>query len=170
MCGFWKAVHTNMVSLVNHHDPHIAEQIYHLQQASYKVERDLIAYPDFPPLRVTATDIQQEDDTFLGVREGEKLVGILSYTATSECLDIGRLIVHPSVFRRGIASQLLIAVKARATVQLRLSVSTAENNHPAVALYQKHGYVIHERRTLPDGLALVRLSKDIRPEGRRLTE
>ena len=56
----------SMISIVNHRDPIIAEQIYQLQQASYKIERDLIAYADFPPLRVTASDIQQEPDTFLG--------------------------------------------------------------------------------------------------------
>ena len=37
-----------MISIVNHCDPAMAEQIYQLQQAAHRVERDLIAYQDFP--------------------------------------------------------------------------------------------------------------------------
>jgi ribosomal protein S18 acetylase RimI-like enzyme len=150
-----------MVSHINHRAPNIAEQIYQLQQASYSVERDLIDYHDFPPLRVTAADIQQEPGIFLGVWAGEALLGILSYTVTPQLLDIGRLIVHPSAFRRGIASKLLSAVERSATGQQHLTVSTAEKNEPAVALYQKHGYHILKRSQLPDGLVLVRFIKEV---------
>ena len=150
-----------MVSYVDHHEPQIAEYIYHLQQASYAVERDLIAYADFPPLRVTAADIQHEPGAFLGVWAAERLLGILSYTVTPPMLDIGRLIVHPSAFRRGIASSLLSAVERSATGQHHLTVSTAEKNYPAMSLYQKHGYRILKRSELPDGLALVRFIKEV---------
>jgi ribosomal protein S18 acetylase RimI-like enzyme len=149
-----------MISHVNHHEPQIAEQIYQLQQAAYTVERDLIAYPDFPPLRVSAADIQHESGSFLGAWNAAQLVGILSYTMTSHLLDIGRLIVHPSTFRRGVASQLLTAVERYATARQHLTVSTAEKNYPAVALYLKHGYSVLQRSELPDGLALVRFIKD----------
>jgi ribosomal protein S18 acetylase RimI-like enzyme len=136
-------------------------QIYQLQQASYAVERDLIDYADFPPLRVTAADIRYEPGIFLGVWAGESLLGILSYTATPQVLDIGRLIVHPSAFRRGVASKLLSAVERNATGQQHLTVSTAEKNGPAVTLYQKHGYRILKRSELPDGLVLVRFIKEV---------
>lgn len=151
----------SVISIVNHHDPAIAEQIYQLQQAAYKVERDLIAYQDFPPLRVTAGDIQQEPDTFLGYWEAGELAGILSFTITSTLLDIGRLIVHPAHFRRGIASLLLRSAEGYATAGMQLTVSTAEKNLPAVALYQKHGYQCTQRTTLPDGLVLARFFKKV---------
>jgi ribosomal protein S18 acetylase RimI-like enzyme len=150
-----------MVSYVDHRAADIAEQIYQLQQASYAVERDLIDYADFPPLRVTAADIRQEPGTFLGAWAGEALLGILSFTATPQVLDIGRLIVHPSAFRRGIASQLLSAAEHSATGQHHLTVSTAEKNQPAVALYQRHGYRVLKRSQLPDGLVLVRFIKEL---------
>jgi hypothetical protein len=60
-----------MVLQIDHRKPTIAKQIYLVQQAAYAVERDLIAYPDFPPLQVTAADIQEEPGTFLGVQDGE---------------------------------------------------------------------------------------------------
>jgi hypothetical protein len=46
-----------MITSVDHRDPRVVAAIYQLQQAAYAVERDLIDYPDFPPLRVTAADI-----------------------------------------------------------------------------------------------------------------
>ena len=96
-----------MVLQINHRKPAIAKQIYLLQQAAYAVERDLIDYPDFPPLQVNAADIQDEPGSFLGVQDGEQLIGALSYRVAPNMLDIGRLIVHPSAFRRGIAGILL---------------------------------------------------------------
>lgn len=148
-----------MIALLDQRNPLIAEQIYQLQQASYTIERDLIEYPDFPPLAVTAQEIQVEPDTFFGYWEGSILAGVLSFTLTPALLDIGRLIVYPLYFRRGIASQLLVAVERYCADGMTLTVSTAEKNGPAVRLYQKHGYQLTERTVLPDGLVLVRFFK-----------
>jgi ribosomal protein S18 acetylase RimI-like enzyme len=150
-----------MIALLDQRDLLIAEQIYHLQQASYAVERDLIEYPDFPPLAVTAQAIQEEPDIFLGYSIDARLVGVLSFTLTPTLLDIGRLIVHPHYFRRGIAGQLLQAVEDYANASIRITVSTAEKNLPAVRLYQKHEYHLTERTVLPDGLVLVRFFKSV---------
>lgn len=149
-----------MIRIVDHRDPRMAEEIHRLQQASYAVERDLIDHPDFPPLRLTAGDIRREPDTFLGFRDDGLLVGIISFTADAERLDIGRLIVAPTHFRRGIARALLHAAERHAAPGMRITVSTAEKNTPAVRLYLRHGYEIVERTTLPDGLVLARFAKD----------
>jgi len=157
-----------MIRILNHHDPALAHQIYRLQQAAYTVERDLIDYPDFPPLHVTAQDIQQEAADFLGAWvDGAwvdgALVGVLSFATTATCLDIERLIVHPQAFRRGIASALLHAVEGYARAAGQLTVSTAAKNLPAVSLYQKHGYQLTQRTTLADGLELVHFFKAVAP-------
>jgi len=148
-----------MLAILDQRDPQMAEQIYQLQQVAYAIERDLIDYPDFPPLSVTAHDIQQEEETFLGCWLDDQLAGVLSFTLSPALLDIGRLIVHPIFFRRGIASRLLVAVESHAVAGMQLTVSTAEKNLPAVRLYQKHGYQLMERTVLPDGLVLVRFYK-----------
>ena len=148
-----------MITILNHRDFTIAQQIYVVQQAAYTVERDLINYPDFPPLRVTVADIQAETEHFLGYWQDAALVGVLSFDSKPGLVDIGRLIVHPLAFRRGIASTLLRAVEHYGEPGGQLTVSTAAKNHPAVQLYQKHGYRLTEQTTLPDGLALVRFDK-----------
>lgn len=148
-----------MLAILDQRDPQMAEQIYQLQQVAYTIERDLIDYPDFPPLSVTAHDIQQEEETFLSFWVDGQLAGVLSFTLSPDLLDIGRLIVHPTYFRRGVATQLLIAVERHAAAGVQLTVSTAEKNLPAVYLYQKHGYQLTQHTVLPDGLILLRFYK-----------
>lgn len=148
-----------MIQQIDHRDLKIAQEIYAVQQASYAVEQTLIEYADFPPLQVTPTDIQQEDEIFLGYRVGGRLAGVVSFASSPTLLDIGRLIVHPNYFRMGIASQLLQAVESFAEPAMRITVSTAEKNQPAVQIYLKHGYQQTERTVLPDGLVLVRFYK-----------
>lgn len=148
-----------MIEDIDHRNPGVAQQIYLLQQAAYAVERDLIGSSDFPPLRVTAADIRQEDARFLGYWEDARLLGVLSFAATPPLINIGRLIVHPTAFRRGIASALLHEVEKFGEIGGSFTVSTAARNAPAVALYQKHGYQIEQHTRLPDGLELVRLHK-----------
>lgn len=148
---------------IDHRVPAIAETIYQLQQASYIVESELIGYPasEFPPLQVTAEQIEQEEATFLGYRVGAQLVGVVSFAVGPRERDIGRLVVHPDFFRRGIAGALLWAVESRAGVGQTLTVSTAEENIPAVRLYEKFGYELTERIRLPNGVVLVRLTKTL---------
>lgn len=148
-----------MITVVNHRDSAVAQQIYLLQQAAYTVERDLIDYPDFPPLLVTAAEIQAETEHFLGYWLDAALVGVLSFASTPGVLDIGCLVVHPQAFRRGIARALLRAVEHYGEPGGKLTVSTAAKNRPAVQLYQKQGYHLTEQTTLPDGLELVRFDK-----------
>lgn len=148
-----------MITPLHHQERAVAEQIYAVQQAAYTVERDLIGYADFPPLRVTVADIQAETEQFLGYWDQRQVVGVLSFARTPGLLAIGCLVVHPQAFRRGIARALLQEVERYSAPGGRLTVSTAAKNLPAVQLYQNQGYQLSERTTLPDGLALVRFYK-----------
>ena len=139
----------------------MVQQIYELQQASYLVESQLIDYPDLPPLLETVETLQHTGEQFLIFKEDERILGALSYVRADDILEICRLIVSPNHFRRGIAGKLLRAAEEVEVGIKRIIVSTAENNLPAVTLYQKNGYHLAHRAVLPDGLVLVGWHKQI---------
>lgn len=160
-----------MIEPLTANDRVVAEEIHALQQVSYEVERQLLGLESFFPLGVGVEDIQAEPDTFLGWREEGRLVGVVSYVISPgrlygdeqprPMMDIGRMIVHPAFFRRGIAARLLAAAEAAAPEGARITVSTGEANGPAVRLYETRGYRAWRRTTLPDGLRLVRFLKEV---------
>ena len=76
-----------------------------------------------------------------------------------------RLIVSPAHMGKGIGSWLVRKVEAYCMPCLKITVSTAWRNTPAVRLYEKCGYSIERRWFLPDGLELVGLQKIIVPAG-----
>ena len=155
-----------MIGKIDLQDGAVAQQIYELQQASYLVESQLIDYPNLPPLLETVEALQHTGEQFLIFKEDERILGALSYIRTGDILEICRLIVSPNHFRRGIAGKLLRAAEEVEVDIKRIIVSTAENNLPAVTLYQKNGYHLAHRTVLPDGLALVQLKKEIKQRQR----
>ena len=144
-------------------DQDTAAQILAVQLAAYTVESELIGYAALPPLRETVDDILNSPEQFLVYRDGKQIVAVLSYERIEDRLDIGRLVVSPSHFRRGVASQLLVYLEQLHPTYGKITVSTAAANRPAIALYEKHGFHIAEHKTLADGLVLVQLTKKSSP-------
>lgn len=153
-----------MIDVINHRVASVAETIYQLQQASYAWERDLIEYaaPVFPPLKVSPEEIRQSNEHFIGCWQSNELAGVLSFATSPQQIEIGRLVVHPKYFRRGIATRLLKAVEAQVTDGQSLVVSTAEKNVPAVHLYEKLGYRVVSRNSLSNGIVLVHFLKHLK--------
>ncbi len=150
-----------MISLVDIHQSEVAQQIYTLQKAAYRVEGELIGYPALPPLLESLKTLQQSSEQFLAFQEGGQIAGVLAYTRSANALEICRMMVSPVYFRRGIASKLLAAVETIEAAVNQILVSTAAQNQPALTLYQKHGYRQALTTTLPDGLRLVTLHKQL---------
>ena len=146
-----------MIQLLEHKDLIVAEQILAVQRPSYQIESELINYPNLPPLHENATDIQNSDETFVGYWLDGTLAGVLAYEPEDDGFLIGRMVVHPDFFRRGIGRALLQWLETAVTSTLY--VSTAAKNQPAIRLYQSKGFAIYQHKTLPDGLELVQLRK-----------
>ena len=138
-----------------------ANRIHELRQAAYAVESQLIDYAQLPPLLETVEDLQHAREHFLTFQEAEQIIGAVSYVQAGDTLEICRLVVSPTHFRRGIAGRLLQALETIQPGIRQIIVSTAEKNLPAVTLYEKHGYHIARRTVLEDGLVLVELQKQI---------
>jgi ribosomal protein S18 acetylase RimI-like enzyme len=150
-----------MIGLIDIYDDDVAQQVVAVQRPSYHSESALIDYPDLPPLLETITDLQNSDETFVGYRENGQLAGVLSYEQADAGLHIARLAVHPDYFRRGIGRALLQWVETAVSTP-HITVSTAAKNQPAIHLYQSQGYTIVQSTTLPDGLELILLRKEVK--------
>ena len=150
------------IAEANPMDRGLFERILSVQFDSYKVESELIDYPNFPPLWQTVEQLQESGEKFLVCLLDEEVVGATSYSLESDAADICRLVVSPRHFGKKIGTQLVLRVEEHLAPPIRrITVSTAWKNTPAIRLYEKCGYSISKRWFLPDGLELVGLEKKI---------
>lgn len=132
----------------------IAQKIWILQQAAYRVEAQIIGWNDLPPLRETVADLMNSGETFACYVEAGELAGVISFKREDGIVDIHRMMVHPDHFRKGIARKLLQHVEATQKDWQRIIVSTGALNEPAAQLYVRHGFVLVEEKEVAPGLKL----------------
>jgi len=77
---------------------------------------------------------------------GDEVAGMLSYALEEDRINIVMLNVHPEYQGRHTARSLLAMVEeeARARGVSRLVVTTSNDDLPALYVYQRWGFVIHE--------------------------
>ena len=146
------------IKLLNHRDGAVAEQIYSIFQASYKVEAELIQAKEFPPLRRSAQDVALSPSKFWGQSDSNGLMGIIEVEQELALLQISSLAIAPRLFRKGIGANLVNYVLSNLDWQTA-QVQTATANFPAIALYQKAGFTEQERWQSQEGTELILLSK-----------
>lgn len=146
------------IQQVDHQQPHIAAAIHAVHMAAYAQEAALLGVSDFPPLSMTAQDIRQSEEQFFAAFDGETIIGAVSVEPpelaswSGQKLDhggvhIASLIVHPQRQREGVGLRLMEAIIAAHGSQ-PMTVSTALANTPALALYEKLGFVRGAQRTV----------------------
>ncbi|MDN4620380.1 GNAT family N-acetyltransferase [Paenibacillus sp. PsM32] len=123
-------------------DDNTVQQIWALQHIAYRLEAELIGFKELPPLMDTVESIRRSGETFYAyVNEYEEIQGVISIEQEEhDTLTIARMMVHPTAFRQGIASQLIEHVFAQYPNVPLYIVSTGKLNQPAVALYEKYGF------------------------------
>jgi ribosomal protein S18 acetylase RimI-like enzyme len=141
-------------AVLEHGRLEVAARVVIVQQAAYRVEAELIGFDGIPPLRELADDVSRLDLTVLGALDGDDLAGIVGYRRRAEAVDIDRLAVDPSHFRRGIGTLLVEEVHRREASARRFEVSTGAANAPAVALYLRLGYRRVDDKVLPEGVTI----------------
>lgn len=90
--------------------------------------------------------------------------GFIVYRATLDEAELITIGVHPDARRSGIAATMIeLMVRdlvARGVKKVFLEV--AENNHPARALYERHGFtVIGRRPNYYDGIDAILMARDL---------
>lgn len=140
-------------------DPATLRRLWELQRAAYAVEAGLIGFDGIPALRETLAGLRGCGETFLGVSGVSGLAGAVSWTRRHDgTLDICRLVVHPRAHRRGIATTLLDRLDAVEPAELTV-VSTGTANRPALALYQRRGFVPAGQRQIAPGVTITLLER-----------
>ncbi|MEV8047181.1 GNAT family N-acetyltransferase [Streptomyces griseoluteus] len=140
-------------------DPDTLRQLWNLQRASYAVEARLIDFDGIPPLHETLEQLRASDESFLGIRDGRRLVGAVAWIRLpNDALDICRLVVHPVAHRRGVATALLDALDSIEPAELTV-VSTGTSNLPAVELYRRRGFVPVGKRQIAPGVTVTLLER-----------
>lgn len=90
--------------------------------------------------------------------------GFIVYRATLDEAELITIGVHPDARRGGIAATMIeLMVRdlvARGVKKVFLEV--AENNHPARALYERHGFTVAGRRpNYYDGIDAILMARDL---------
>jgi GNAT superfamily N-acetyltransferase len=140
-------------------DSRVAGELLELQRRAYRVEAALIGSERIPPLHESLADLQQSGETFLGAFVAGRLAGSVSWTFDGETIDLHRLVVDPSHFRRGTGAALLAAAIAANPRAQRAIVQTGASNEPARRLYLRAGFrLVDEVEPVP-GLRVARFAK-----------
>jgi ribosomal protein S18 acetylase RimI-like enzyme len=144
-------------------DPDTLRQLWDLQRASYAVEARIIGFDGIPPLHESLEQLRACGESFLGIREGPRLIGAVSWTRLPNgAVDICRLVVHPDAHRRGIGTALLDALDAIEPARLTI-VSTGTANLPALALYRRRGFAPVGEREIAPGVTITLLERTDAP-------
>ncbi|AZU61727.1 GNAT family N-acetyltransferase [Neobacillus mesonae] len=129
-----------MIKKLDLQNKSILMDLFDVQKASYLVEAKLINFFEIPPLVESIEDLKNSMEVFYGYFEEEELAGAISCTEEGEELTIGRLVVDPKHFRKGIAQKLLCAIEENHPEIRVYKVSTGKENGPAKNLYLKNGF------------------------------
>ncbi len=149
-----------IIKTVSPHDDPLGDQLLAVQKAAYAVEAELIGDDRIPPLHESLAELRARDLLWLAAFDGDAApAGAIAWAESSDELDIDRLVVAPSMARRGIGRALVEAVLARAGGR-RVVVSTGRDNVPARRLYEGLGFtLLGETEVIPKlwiaGYALV---------------
>jgi len=151
------------VRIVVDSDRAVARRVLEIQHAAYAVEASLVGYDTIPPLHETLAELQSQPLIFLGVSCDRTLAGVLGYRRQGDTVDIDRLAVHPTFFRRGLATKLLRELLARERDASQVTASTGFGNHPAINVYERFGFrVVGDDEPVP-GVRIVLLQRDQQP-------
>ncbi|SCG41308.1 GNAT family N-acetyltransferase [Micromonospora zamorensis] len=131
-------------------DERLARVLLSLQQAAYAVEASIIGDDRIPPLRETLDELRGTPLRWLGAFDDRRLVGAIARSEDHSEVDIHRLVVDPTLHRRGVGRTLVSEVLALAG-RRRTVVCTGRANLPARALYEGLGFVlVDEKEVIPD--------------------
>lgn len=141
-----------------------AATILGLQKLAYESEARLYNDWSIPPLTQTLDALMAEcaQSTVFKAMIGHDIVGSVRAKRSGGTCEIGRLIVHPQLQRRGIGSQLLRYAEQQFSDASRFELFTGSRSEANIRLYERHGYAVFKTLRLSDTVTLVFMEKQNR--------
>ncbi|MER5357023.1 GNAT family N-acetyltransferase [Streptomyces sp. NPDC002785] len=124
-------------------DEATAAAVHRVGRHAYAVEADLIDFDGIPALRESLEEMRSQPLRWIGaITDDGRIAAFVAWQllASEGALDIDRVCVDPTWFRRGLASQLLGHLMTDLVPSGPVLVSTGADNLPAVALYERLGF------------------------------
>ncbi|WP_039916551.1 GNAT family N-acetyltransferase [Cellvibrio mixtus] len=119
-----------------------AETILALQKRAYHSEAELNNDFSILPLIQTIEQLRAEFSAkeILKVIIDDEIVGSGQATLENGSVRIGRIIVHPDFWGRGIGSGILLALESLFPAAARYELFTGSKSHKNLAFYKSRGY------------------------------
>ena len=139
-----------------------AEEILALQKLVFKNETKAYEHCAIPPLTETLEKIKYELSykTFLKAVDGEKIIGSIRGHKDGDTCHMEKLFVHPTLQGHGIGTQLFKEMEKYFIDKVaRIQISTDNDNHRNVSLYQAFGYKSYKIDKIADGAEFVYMEK-----------
>ncbi len=147
-----------MIAKIDNRNINIAQQIYLIFQASYKVEAELLNATNFPPLSRSIIDFRNSDNKFYVYYINEEITGLIEVDNNNKSIHIQSLVVYPKFFRKGIGKKLVHFVLKNYSSKI-FTVETGLANKPAINLYNSCGFKEDKQFDTDHGVRKVRLIK-----------
>ena len=143
--------------------------ILELQYLAYQSEAKLFNSSDIPPLKQTIEEVYEEFKKGIILKatdETEKIIGSVRAYKENETVYIGKLMVHPSMQKKGIGTNLLSEIEKQYPNH-RYELFTSTKSIGNIKLYERLGYRIFKEETITEELQFVYMEKCIMDIGRK---
>ena len=148
-----------MIKEIDNRNNKVANQIYSIFQASYKIEAELLQATDFPPLKRDVNEFIISNNKFYAYYLGNDLAGIIELEINKISIHIQSLVVYPQFFRQGLGKKLVNFVFNIYNGKL-FTVETGLANQPAINLYKSVGFKEIDQWDTDHNVRKVRFQKD----------
>jgi len=138
-----------------------ADEILALQKLAYRSEAELYGDWSIAPLTQTLDQLRRQfsDHIILKACADGRIVGSARGVLRDGVCQVGRVIVHPDVQRRGIGSALLRAIEKAFPQAETFELFTCHLSEGNIRLYRRLGYEVGRTQQVSDSLTLVFLNK-----------
>lgn len=138
------------------------KELFELQHVAFESEAELVGSRNIPPLLETLEDAKKQfaDWKVLKITDGNKIIASVRCKKTSECVEIGRLMVLPAYRKRGLGTKLLLEVEKLFPNEV-YELFTCTKSLPNIRLYQKAGYRIFKEEHVNSELSFVYMRKNM---------